>query len=507
MAPETLRSPLVQLGRALFWDTRLSADGQTACASCHLVEDWGSDRRVRPLDARGKPTKRHSQSVLNAQQATAGLRWVADRPTGAEQALGSITGSMGFDSREVMVSVLHAQGYAPAFAAAFPNDAAPVSAEHYADALQAYQETLRTPAPFDAWLGGDDAALNDRELRGLQQFIATGCGGCHAGPLLGGGALQRFGVVADYRPHTGSTTDDTGLMQKTGSDRDKDIFRVQPLRNVAKTAPYFHDGSVSELSEAVAVMGRVQLGQTLPEATVDEIVDFLGALTGDVPAHFGPPAAETPYRLGTPSIDGIGKFYMGREISHVMGHRGAAWLERGAREREERTDLLVARLPLAPDDVVADIGAGTGFIAFQVAERVPEGRVLAVDIQPEMLSIVEARARREGIDNVETVLGTVRDPRLPKAGVDLVYFVDAYHEFEYPKEMGEAIASALRPGGKLVLIEYRGEDPAVPIKPLHKMTAQQVINEMQALGLRWVETADYLPQQHVIIFEAPNLSP
>lgn len=221
-----------------------------------------------------------------------------------------------------------------------------------------------------------------------------------------------------------------------------------------------------------------------------------------------PVAAEigeaSPYRFGKPSRGGIGKFYLGREISHVMGHRGAAWLERGSRERDERTDLLVERLPLHEDDVVADIGAGTGYIAFQVARRVPEGKVLAVDIQPEMLAILEARSVRERVDNVEAVRGSTRDPRLPKGGVDLAYIVDAYHEFEYPREMGEAIVAALRPGGRLVLVEYRGEDPAVPIKRLHKMTERQVIAEMRAIGLDWVDTADYLPRQHVITFEKPG---
>ena len=210
------------------------------------------------------------------------------------------------------------------------------------------------------------------------------------------------------------------------------------------------------------------------------------------------------YRFGTPSHDGIGKFYMGREISHVMGHRGAAWLERADREREERTDLLIARLPVADDDVVADIGAGTGYLTFQIAKRVPDGRVLAVDIQPEMLAIMQAGIETGRISNVETVLGTERDPNLPADTVDLAFIVDAYHEFEYPREMGAAIAEALRPGGQLVLIEYRGEDRAVPIKRLHKMTAQQVIDEMQAIGLEWVETADYLPQQHVITFKKPD---
>jgi FkbM family methyltransferase len=161
-------------------------------------------------------------------------------------------------------------------------------------------------------------------------------------------------------------------------------------------------------------------------------------------------------------------------------------------------------LPLQPDSVVADIGAGTGYFSFPMAQRVPEGRVLAVDIQPEMLEIIAQRRAETGIDNVETVLGTVSDPGLPKAGVDLILLVDAYHEFSYPAEMGRAMAEALKPGGVLVLIEYRGEDPSVPIKPLHKMTEAQARREMAAVGLEWERTEDFLPQQHFMVFVKPG---
>jgi cytochrome c peroxidase len=288
---EESAAPAAQLGRALFWDRRLSADGQTACASCHLAEDWGADRRQRSTDARGRLTQRHAQSVLNAQAATAGLRWLADRATGADQALGSITGSMGFASRAALIPLLHEHGYAPLFEAAYPGDEGPVGADRYAQALQSYQESLRTPAPFDAWLTGDDGALDERQLRGLERFIETGCGGCHGGPLFGGANLQRFGNLEDYRPLTGSDGDDAGLMEQTGKESDRDVFRVQPLRNVAGTAPYFHDGSVAELGDAVRVMAKVQLGQTLSAPTVTEIVQFLEALSGPLPPHYGPPAS------------------------------------------------------------------------------------------------------------------------------------------------------------------------------------------------------------------------
>ena len=222
------------------------------------------------------------------------------------------------------------------------------------------------------------------------------------------------------------------------------------------------------------------------------------------PACFSADPPSGVYRWGKPDRDGIGKYYMGRQISHVMGHLGASWLEREGREREERTDLVITNLSLEDNSVVADIGAGTGYFSFPVARRVPEGRVIAVDIQEEMLNIIEMRKKQAGIGNIETVLGSTTDPNLPAETVDLAFIVDAYHEFSHPFEMSQAIFAALKPGGRLVLIEYRGEDASVPIKRLHKMTQQQVRKEMQALGFRWEGTRDFLPQQHFMTFTKPK---
>ncbi len=209
------------------------------------------------------------------------------------------------------------------------------------------------------------------------------------------------------------------------------------------------------------------------------------------------------YTFKRPSNDGIGKVYMGREISRVMGHLAAGWLERPTREREERTDLLINSLPLEPDSVIADIGAGTGYFTFPMAERVPEGKVLAVDIQQEMLDIIESRTNNDGPGDIETVLGDIDDPNLPANAVDLILMVDAYHEFSHPHEMGKAMVEALKPGGVIVLIEYRAEDPFVPIKTLHKMSEDQAIAEMEAIGLVHQRTEDFLPQQHFMVFEKP----
>ena len=207
------------------------------------------------------------------------------------------------------------------------------------------------------------------------------------------------------------------------------------------------------------------------------------------------------YSYSQASRDGTGKFYMGREISQVMGHLGAGWLERRERERDERTDLLLEKLPLAEDFTVVDLGAGTGYFSLPIARRVTQGRVLAVDIQQQMLDIITERKREEGADNIATILATETDPRLPLNSVDLVLLVDAYHEFSHPREVVDGIVRGLKSGGRVVLIEYRGEDPRVPIKPLHKMTEVQAKREFTAAGLRWVETLDFLPQQHFLVFE------
>ena len=197
---------------------------------------------------------------------------------------------------------------------------------------------------------------------------------------------------------------------------------------------------------------------------------------------------------------------MGREISFVMGHRGVGWLERAARQQEERTDLLVKSMELAPDAVVADIGAGSGYFTFRIAPLLPQGRVLAVDIQPEMLELIEGRRRESGVGNVETILGGEMDPALPAGAVDAALMVDAYHEFSFPREMMTALFAALKPGGRVYLVEYRAEDPTVPIKPLHKMSERQARRELEAVGLRFVANRDVLPQQHLLVFERPASS-
>ncbi len=218
------------------------------------------------------------------------------------------------------------------------------------------------------------------------------------------------------------------------------------------------------------------------------------------------PPDTSGYELAPPrDPNGIGKYYMGRQIAHVMGHEGAEWLERRDRGQEEGTNLLLKALGLHPADVVADIGAGTGYFSFRLARLVPKGRVLAVDIQPEMIAELNANKARNHLANVRPVLGQPDNPHLPAGALDLVLIVDAYHEFDHPREMGRAIERALRPGtGRLALVEYRAEDDNVPIKSIHKMSVAQARKEMAAVGLEFIESVETLPQQHLLLFRRPK---
>jgi SAM-dependent methyltransferase len=206
------------------------------------------------------------------------------------------------------------------------------------------------------------------------------------------------------------------------------------------------------------------------------------------------------YREGPGSPDGIGKFYQGREIAGIMGFEGAPWLERPSRESEERPDLLVEELHLQPGMTVADIGAGSGYLSRRMARMVSPGRVFAVDVQPQMVALLTELSRKPEYQNLVPIQGGADDVRLPPASVDLAVMVDVYHELAYPYEVMRSLIRALKPGGRVVLVEYRGEDPAVPIKTVHKMSEAQIRREMNALPLIWERTSERLPMQHIAVF-------
>ena len=219
------------------------------------------------------------------------------------------------------------------------------------------------------------------------------------------------------------------------------------------------------------------------------------------PARAEAPPAESRYTRVAVGADGIGKRYMGRDIAAVMGWQGAAWLEREEREREERTDLLLTALQLTPGMVVADIGAGTGYLSRRMAPAVmPDGQVLAVDVQPEMVSLLQAMVRQTGLAQIKPLLGAESDVKLPPASVDLAIMVDVYHELAFPFEVMSSIVRALKPGGQIVFVEYRAEDAKVPIKALHKMSEAQIKREAAVHALVWERTVSTLPWQHCVVF-------
>ena len=215
------------------------------------------------------------------------------------------------------------------------------------------------------------------------------------------------------------------------------------------------------------------------------------------------PAEASVYQTCTPSADGIGKVYQGREIAQVMGHPGIGWLERDDREKEEAPSKALALLDLAPNAVIADVGAGSGYYSFRLAPKVPQGKVLAIDIQPEMLDYLRTEAAQRKITNVVPHLGSTKSLKLPEGTLDAVLMVDAYHEFDYPVEMLASMFLALKPKGKIYLLEYRAEDSKVPIKPHHKMTEAQARKEFTAAGFKFVVNKPDLPWQHFLVFERP----
>ena len=208
-----------------------------------------------------------------------------------------------------------------------------------------------------------------------------------------------------------------------------------------------------------------------------------------------------PYTYQDPTPAGTGKLYMGREIAAIMGPGGASWLDRNSRQQEENSNVAVSKFPLTPSSVVADIGAGSGYYTFRVANKVPNGKVYAVEIQDEMIQLLKDNKARLKNSNVEIIKGGEQSPNLPDSSIDLAFMVDVYHELMYPHEVLQNIRKALKPNGKLLLLEYKMEDPEVAIKTLHKMSVAQVTKELAANGFTLSYKGDFLPIQHLLIFE------
>ena len=206
------------------------------------------------------------------------------------------------------------------------------------------------------------------------------------------------------------------------------------------------------------------------------------------------------YKIRTGDPNGINKWYMGRQISQVMSHYGIDWLERDERDIEENTSLLLKNLDVKPGMVIADVGAGSGYHSALLSKMVGNGKVFAVDVEPEMIAYLNKRIKQEKLSRIVPVLSTEQKLSITENTVDMVLLVDVYHEFSYPYEMALSMLSALKPGGKLVLVEFRSEDPKVPIKTIHKMSLVQAIKEFKAAGFKFVKNIDNLPWQHCMVF-------
>ncbi len=283
----------VALGKALFYETRVSSDGRQGCVSCHNPAYYGADSLPLSMGVFGKVLPRNAPTVFNTSLLVA-QHYGGNRTSVEDQAVKALTSLVAYGNAtyEQAEKKLVQLGYQPWFDKAFPGQAKSVTVQNWGIAIGAFERTLLTPAPFDAYLKGNHQALSAQAKQGLKTFIDTGCAGCHSGVTVGGQSFQKFGITQDYWLVTGSTEKeafkgyDKGRFQDTKNEADAFMFKVSQLRNVAMTPPYFHDGSVATLPQAVRIMAQLQLGKQLSDKQVADIVSFLESLTGEVPADF-----------------------------------------------------------------------------------------------------------------------------------------------------------------------------------------------------------------------------
>lgn len=278
---DSVRPELENLGHILFFEKRVSIDGTVSCATCHPMDKYGADGLPTAIGNNRKPNPRNSPTVINAALQFA-QHWRGDRVDVEDQAIKSLTGKAAFgapSAKFVEDKLKSIKEYQQLFKAAFPRDNEPINVQNFAKAIGAWERTLAVPSPFDKFLAGDENALSSKQEKGLQEFITAGCVSCHNGSLIGGGMFQKFGVKDDYWKYTHSQKIDIGREDVTKKETDKYIFKVAMLRNVAMTSPYFHDGSVADLHEAIKIMAKVQLGKDLSVDSIDNIYEFLQSLT------------------------------------------------------------------------------------------------------------------------------------------------------------------------------------------------------------------------------------
>jgi cytochrome c peroxidase len=298
--PENAITPAkVELGRTLYYEPRLSKNHDVSCNTCHLLDRHGVDGQPTSTGHRGQRGGRNAPTVYNAALHITQF-WDGRAADVEEQAKGPVLNpiEMAMPSEKAVVAVLDSiPGYAPLFEAAFPEDENPISYDNMARAIGAFERKLLTPSPFDAFIAGDDNALSDEQLAGLDAFVSAGCTTCHQGAAIGGGLYQKLGVIKLY------PTEDPGRMEVTGDQADERVFKVPSLRNIAKTGPYLHDGSIQELDEMIRIMAEFQLGIPVDDAQVSAIQAFLESLTGVVDAELIAMPELPPSGPGTPAPD------------------------------------------------------------------------------------------------------------------------------------------------------------------------------------------------------------
>jgi len=275
----------VKLGKILFYETRISVDGTVSCARCHPISLYAADGLRKSIGNNCKINPRNAPTVLNA-AGQISAHWIGNRTDVEDQAKQSVIGppSFGMPSYEAVEKRLkEIKGYVELFKKAFPADADPITVDNLAKAIGAFERTLVTPSRFDAFVKGDKTTLTDPQKRGLKTFIEAGCIMCHSSAYVGGQMYQKFGVFEPYWQYTKSKDVDEGRYVVTKNESDKYVFKVPMLRNVEMTSPYFHDGSVDRLHDALWIMGKVQLGKTLADQQIEDIILFLKSLTGQIP--------------------------------------------------------------------------------------------------------------------------------------------------------------------------------------------------------------------------------
>jgi cytochrome c peroxidase len=274
----------IRLGKMLLYESRISADGTVSCIKCHPISLYGADGLRKAIGNQCQVSPRNAPTIFNA-AAQISAHWIGNRADVEDQARQSVIGppAFGMPTYQAVEKRLKELGYGPLFRQAFPEEREPITIENFAKAIGAFERTLVTPGPFDDFMKGNQGAIDETARLGLKTFMDAGCAACHNSPYLGGQQYQKFGIVAPYWQYTKSAEKDVGRYAVTKNEADRYVFKVPVLRNVAKTAPYFHDGSVDSLAETVWIMGKVQLGKDLTKVQVKEITAFLDALTGAIP--------------------------------------------------------------------------------------------------------------------------------------------------------------------------------------------------------------------------------